>query len=246
MNRAPDIIVSVDQVAMLRASRSSREPDPIHFALQAEMAGAAGVRAHLRIDQKNISEEDVTLLNRLTKTRFFLQVSPHQDVLHLVNGLRPQNLILAAERRDEKMDMGLDVILLAGELKGMLANVDTAQTRIFLFVDPQLDQIKMAAKLGVRGVLINAREFFVDQDSGLAARKLDRLKDAARLSGKFGLETHLAGGIIAEKLPLVAGIPGVAALHLGHELVARSLMMGVSSAVESYLSRIERITAARA
>jgi len=246
MNRAPSIIISVDQVAVLRASRNSREPDPVHFALAAELAGASGIRAHLRIDQKNIGEEDVALLNRQVKTRFFLQASPHQDVLHLVNGIRPQNLILAAERRDEKVDMGLDVTLLAGELKGMLANIDETQTRVFLFVDPQLDQIKMAAKLGVRGVLINTRDFLVDGESALAAKKLERLKDAARLSVKYGLETHLAGGIVAEKLPFVATIPGITALHLGHELVARSLMMGVSAAVESYLTRIDRITATRA
>ena len=238
MTSAVEAIVSVDQVAYLRAGRGGGEPDPVHFALQAELAGVDGIRAHLRFDQRYITEDDAVDLNRLCKTTFYLQVSPHQDVLHLVNTIRPHNLILAAERREEQaVDSGLDAMLLANELKGIIPNVDQFQTRVFLFLEPELDQIKMAARLGVHGVLINVRDLMVDNRNA-DAKKWQRISDAVRLAAKFNLEPHLGGGIIAKHLSRLAAIPGVRAIHFGHQLVARSLYQGVASALQPYLAHL--------
>ena len=231
----PRLIISVDQVALLRGSRGGSEPDPVHFALQAEMAGASGIRAHLRINRKLITEDDVHFLNHRVKTHFYLQASPHQDILHLVNGIRPQNLVLATERRDEQgIDTGLDATLLANELKGVIHNIDQRQTRVFLFLEPELDQIKTAAKLRADGLIINVRDYILDTRSVSDSEKLQRISDAIRLSSKLGLETHLAGGVTAEHLPAIASLSRISAIHLGHQLVARALLTGVEQAVRSY------------
>lgn len=230
------LIVSVDPVALLRSSRNSPEPDPVHFALQAELAGAGGIRAHLRIDRKYISQKDVELLNRLVKTKLYLQMSPHQDIVHLVNGIRPHNIIMAAERRQEKTsDHGLDVALLAGELQGIIRNIDTRHTRVFLFVDPNFDQIKAAAKLGVHGLLINAQALQLASAAGSASKPFQQLKDAVKLTAKYGLEAHLTHGITVETAPLLQQLQGIRAIHIGHQLAARSLQIGVMEAVKYYL-----------
>ena len=235
----PNLIVAVDQVALLRASRNGREPDPVHFALQAELAGAAGIRAHLRMNQRPITEEDVNLLNRLVKTQFYLQASPHQDILHIVNALRPHNLILVAERRDERaIDSGLDAVLLANELKGILHNIDASQTRTFLFVEPELDQVKIAAKLNANGILLNTRDLMHDPASDTGKKRLDRVRDAARLANKLNLKTHLAGGVKIEGLASLAAIQGIAAVHVGHPLIARALLTGVPMAVRTFIDHL--------
>ncbi len=232
----PELVVSVEAVAALRACGRTREPDPIHFALQAELAGATGIRAHLRVGHKFINEEDISLLNRLVKTSLYLQASPHQDVLHLVNALRPHHLILANERRDEhSSDPGLDVILLANELKGLLPNIDIRQTSVFFLIDPELDQIKMAAKLGAQGVVLNVRDLMAEPRFPIPAKRLAHLRDAVRMAVKFSLVAHLSGGIVVERLPELTTIPGLAAVHMGHQLVARSLQSGVSQAVSNVL-----------
>ena len=194
MTNRPGLIVSVDQVAYLRGGRKGHEPDPVHYALQAELGGAAGIRAHLRIDRRDMSEEDISLLNRLVKTSLYLQVSPHQDIVHLVNHLRPHNLILASERRDERaVDTGLDAVLLQGELKGVMGNVDERQTGVYLYIEPELDQVKAVAKLGARGLLINVRDLMVSAREKPNPLKLKRIEEAVRLGSKLGLDCHLAG-----------------------------------------------------
>lgn len=229
------LVVGVDQVALLRASRNAREPDPVLFALQAEFAGADGIRAHLRIDRRHVIEEDIELLNRQVKTEFYLQASPHQDIIHLVNGLRPHNLILAPERREEKAtENGLDVALLARELAAIIRNIDERQTRVFLMVDPQLDQVKAAAKLKVHGLALNVRDLVVDPRSIVFQKKFDAISDAVRLTRKYGMEVHLINGIEAKAIPHLLTLPGITALHMGHPLVARALQVGVSDAVRYY------------
>ena len=230
------LIVGVDPVAILRGSRGSNEPDPVHYALQAELAGAGGIRAHLRIDRRHITQQDAELLNRLVKTEFYLQMSPHQDIVHLVNGIRPHNIILAAERRQEKAtDHGLDVALLAGELQGIIRNIDTRHTQVFLLVEPNLEQVKAAAKLGVTGLIFNARGLHLTHNTAPVTRPFQNLKDSVKLAVKYSLEAHLAHGITIDSLPLVRQIPDVAAIHIGHQLAARSLQQGVVDAVKHYL-----------
>lgn len=237
MTAKPKLVVCVDQVGVLRATRGGAEPDPVHFAMEAELAGAMGIRAHLRIDRAHMSELDMEMLNRQCKTPFYLQISPHQDVVHLINTLRPNNVILTAERRDDRVgESGLDAALLAKELMGIIKNVDVRQTHVYLFVDPDLDQVKTAAKLGVHGLLINVRDLMLNPDELTGQKRFSHLKDAVRLGYKYGMEMHLGGGITASRIGELITIPGVKAIHVGHQLVARSLFSGTKAAVSQYIA----------
>ena len=51
--------VNVDHVATLREARGTRYPDPVHAALQAELAGANSITMHLREDRRHIQDDDV-------------------------------------------------------------------------------------------------------------------------------------------------------------------------------------------
>ena len=237
--KTPRLIVSVDPVARMRAASRSPEPDPIHYALQAELAGAAGIRAHLRIDRRDLTERDVDLLNRMVKTELYLQISPHQDVVHLVNGLRPHTAVMSGERRDEHaLTHGLDVSLLERELEGVIKNIDTRQTRIFLFIEPRLEDVRAAAKMGVAGLVVNVRDLMVDTRGAAHTERMSRLRDTVKLANKYRLETHVASGMLVEVIPELAAIEGIAAIHADHQLAARALINGVTDAVRTHLNLI--------
>ena len=124
LTHRPGLIVGVDPITRLRLHDAAREPDPVHFALQAELTGASGILGHLRINRSGLTETDIEALNRMVKTEFYLQVSPHQELLHLVNNVRPQNLVLVGERRDSNTPLnGLDVPLLHHEITGLIHNI---------------------------------------------------------------------------------------------------------------------------
>jgi len=238
---APRLILSVDQVAAVRALRKEQVPDPVHFALEAEAAGMEGIKAHLRLDRCHIQDSDIELLNKMAKTEFFLQIAMNQDVVHLVNTFRPRNVILVAERRDESgTETGLDVTLLAKQLLNTVREIDSRETRIFLAIDPVLEQIRSTAKLEVHGVCISLRDhllhggFQAPVYSGLKA-----IREAVRLSVKYGMETHLFNSISWNVLPVISSIPGVSAIHLGHHFLADCMYKGIAGCVQHYRNRLE-------
>jgi pyridoxine 5-phosphate synthase len=236
----PRLILSVDQVAAIRASRQSLEPDPVHFALDAEMAGFEGIKAHLRLDRRHIIENDVELLNKMVKSDFFLQISTNQDVLHLVNSLRPRNLILVSERRDEvHTDTGLDVSLLGKQLYHTIREIDDRETKVFLAVDPDLEQIRASAKLEVHGLCISLRDQILqDTQFTRSSSGFFRTAEAVKLSVKYGLETHLFNSISWNVLPRLTSIPGVSAIHLGHHFISDCLFRGLHETARAYRQRL--------
>ena len=237
----PLLIASVDQLVLLRASRKAREPDPVHFAMEAELAGVQGIRAHLRQDRRLLSEEDADLLSRQVKSRFYLQMAPHAESLHLVNALRPRNLILSAERREGRTsEIGLDVALIASELQGMLHNIDNSQTKVFFLIEPDLSQVKVAAKLGISGLVINVKDLMVDPHLAIDPVRYKQVCDAVRLCTKYHMEAHVAGGILPERLPDLLKIENLHAIHIGHHLVSRACLTGVREAVRDILSAFAR------
>lgn len=236
---ASRLIVNVSQVAHLRQTVMAAGPDPVHFALQAELAGAGGVSAHLRLDHRHIQEDDVELLVRLIRRRLFLHLSPNQDVTHLVNQWCPGNLVFVPERRDETTtENGIDVAMLSTQLAKLARDIDQHQTRIFALVEPALDQIRAAAKLEFFGVLINVRDYVLTDPGTFAERRFSEIADAARLASKFKLECHLANGVTWHHMARLSEIPGVKGIHVGHDLVARSLFIGIKPAMADFLAQI--------
>jgi len=96
---------------------------------------------------------------------------------------------------------------------------------------------RAAAKLEFHGILLNVRELV--QGRGFSEKRLSEVEDAVRLATKFALETHLANQITWESIPALARIPGVAAIHVGHALVARATFVGASRAVEMFRQHID-------
>ena len=236
----PRLILSIDQVASMKVSRKGPDPDPIHFALDAEMAGIDGIKAHLRLDRRHIQESDVEQLIHMVKSEFFLQISSNQDVLHLVNTFRPKNMILVAERRDEvNTETGLDVSLLGKQLFNTIREIDDRETKVFLAVDPDLEQIRSAAKLEVHGLCISLRDHILQgYFQSQSQNAFRQIVEAVKLSVKYGLETHLFNCITWKALPFIAAIPGVSAVHLGHHFVAECLFKGINATVANYRMKI--------
>ncbi|PIE03546.1 MAG: hypothetical protein CSA81_01730 [Acidobacteria bacterium] len=238
--KRPRLILSIDPIAAMRISRKSNIPDPIHFALESEMAGIDGIKAHLRLDRRHIQEQDVDLLIKQLKTDFFLQLSINQDVVHLVNTFRPKYVILVAERRDEvTTETGLDVTLLSKQILHTVRELDTQTTKVFLAVDPELDQIRAAAKIEVHGLCISLRDYMLgNKTRGLSSKK--HIAEAVKLSLKYGLETHFFNSITWQSLPFLTSISGISAIHIGHQFISMCLFKGIESSAAAYQQRLSR------
>jgi pyridoxine 5-phosphate synthase len=101
--------------------------------------------------------------------------------------------------------------------------------RVSLFVDPEADQIEAGRELGATGVEIHTGRYC----NAIANRadELAKIRSAACLAHRLGLEVHGGHGLDYKNVEPVAQIPEIIELNIGHSIVARAVMVGIERAV---------------
>ena len=120
-------------------------------------------------------------------------------------------------------------------LKPVVRELRSAGIRVSLFVDPVLDQVKMAAKLEADAVELNTgtySELPMDADATL---ELGRLRDAARLASRLGLRVLAGHGLSPQNVGPVGAIPEIEELNIGHSLIGRAVFVGLERAIQEML-----------
>src|SRR5215210_6233897 len=124
------LYINIDHVATLREARRTDEPDPVEAALLCEEAGADGITAHLREDRRHIQDQDVELLAREVRTVFNLEMACTEQMLDIALRLRPHQVTLVPERREEvTTEGGLDVGRDPERLARAIASLRAAEIR---------------------------------------------------------------------------------------------------------------------
>src|SRR5687768_5659588 len=108
--RRQRLYINVDHVATVRQARRGSEPDPVAAARVCEEAGADGITAHLREDRRHIVDRDVERLAREVRTVLNLEMACTEEMLGIATRLRPHQVTLVPERREEiTTEGGLDL-----------------------------------------------------------------------------------------------------------------------------------------
>jgi len=228
----PKLAISLDQVATLRESRRALDPDPVAAAYIAEMAGADSILLHLRSDRRHVQERDMEILRRTVTVPLHLMTAATSESTRAAATVKPDTVTLVPERREEvTTEGGLDVLLNAGLLDRLVSSIRESQFRVTLLVEPDLDQIRAAAKLNADGVMLNARHFAAAEGEVAADRELLRLQEAARGANRLKLRVSIGLGLTYPSARAVAAIPDVAEIRAGHAIVARACLVGLDRAV---------------
>jgi pyridoxine 5-phosphate synthase len=228
--------VNVDHVATVRQARRVPEPDPVHAAMLAELGGAHGITVHLRSDRRHIQDRDVEILRQVVKSRLNLEMAATQEMLKIALTVKPDQVTLVPERREEiTTEGGLDVVLNSVQLKPTVKMLEEGGIRVSLFVDPDLEQVKEAHKIDAHAVEINTAAYAEARDERARESALRKVVDAARLGTRLGLAVHAGHGLTYQNVRAVARVSEISELNIGHNIVARALLVGMERAVREML-----------
>jgi pyridoxine 5-phosphate synthase len=231
--------VNVDHVATVRQARRTDEPDPVQAAVLAELGGADGITVHLRADRRHIQDRDVEVLRQVVRGRLNLEMAATQEMVKVALTVKPDQVTLVPERREEiTTEGGLDAILNSVQLKPVVKTLHDAGIETSLFVDPELDQVKEAFKLGARAVELNTAAYADAVDAASRDSAFRKLEDALRLGQKLGVAVHAGHGLGYVNVARVALLPGLGELNIGHSIVARAVLVGMERAVREMRERI--------
>jgi pyridoxine 5-phosphate synthase len=228
--------VNIDHVATLRQARREPEPDPVHAAVLAELAGAHGITVHLRADRRHIQDRDLEILRKVVKTQLNLEMAATQEMLRIALTVKPDQVTLVPERREEvTTEGGLDAVLNSVQLRPVVRALQEGGIRVSLFVDPSLEQVKEAHKLDAQAVELNTASYAGARDARSRGAALRVVTDAARLGCKLGLTVHAGHGLSYRNVGPIAALPELSELNIGHNIVARAVLVGMERAVREML-----------
>jgi pyridoxine 5-phosphate synthase len=236
--------VNIDHVATLRQARYSQtpesqnaEPDPLIAARLCERAGATGIVAHLRTDRRHIQERDIERLRQNIMTKLNLEMGNTQEIVDIALRIKPEEVCLVPEKREEvTTEGGLDVISYRKELEPTIKRLQVAGIRVSLFIDPTLEQVDVAAELGVEMVELHTGKLANAFTEKIQKEELEMLRAAARAASESNMQVNAGHGINYKNIALINQIPSLTELNIGHAIISRAIWVGLESAVKEMLS----------
>ena len=241
MNQYVRLGVNIDHVATLRNARGGRDPHLLQMALAVEEAGADGITIHLREDRRHIRDEDVWLLRSHLRTPMNLEMAATDEMVQIALKAMPKACCIVPEhRREVTTEGGLNVVKQLSELGAQVAKLVDASIEVSLFVDADQDQIQAAKDIGAPVIELHTGEYANANTPEAFDSELERLEEASAFAQSLGLIVNAGHGLTKFNVSRIAAIDGMNELNIGHSLVARSLMVGLPSAVREFREIMNR------
>lgn len=233
--------VNVDHVATVREARRGIEPDPVAAAVLCELAGADGIVCHLREDRRHIKDRDLSLLRQVVKTHLNLEMAPVDEMVKKAINVLPDMVTLVPERRKEiTTEGGLDLTVNFDYLEEIVSTLRANNIVVSLFIDPDIYQIKAAAKMGADYVELHTGSYATADELNQVVDELEKLKSMAAAASKMGLGVSAGHGLNYQNVIDIAKIKQVEELNIGHSIISRAVMVGMEKAVREMIELIRQ------
>ena len=227
----PELGVNIDHVATVRQARKTYEPDPVWAAALAELGGADGITIHLREDRRHIQDRDLHLLKQSVHVKLNLELAVHPEIVAIACAVRPHQATLVPEKREEvTTEGGLDVVGNYDAVAHAVKQLQDAGVAVSLFLDADLPQIEAAARLRVAAVELHTGQYALASGSAQQQELLKLMRGGQRIR-ELGMALHAGHGLNYQNVKPVAAIAGMHELNIGHSIVARAIMIGMTPAV---------------
>ena len=230
--------VNVDHVATLRQARGTQYPSVVQAALRAEEAGADSITIHLREDRRHIQDADVFALRPLLQTKMNLEMAATDEMVDIALRVRPQDVCLVPERREERTtEGGLDVAGNQERIGQICDRLGDAGIRVSLFIAPDIEQIEAAKAAGAPVIEIHTGHY-ADSTGSVQRHELERIRRAASHAQALGLVVNAGHGLNIHNVHDIAAIAGMEELNIGHAIVAHALFVGWEYAIREMKSLV--------
>lgn len=233
--------VNVDHIATIREARKTNEPDPVHAAAVAELAGADGITIHLRQDRRHIQERDLKLLRSVVKTKLNLEMAITMEMVKLALKYKPDVCTLVPETDEEVTTTGgLDVVMHADKIGEVAGNLNAAGIDVSIFVDPDIDQIKACHRLGIKVIELNTGEYAQNWNNSYAVLELEKIKKVVMYAKKLNIRILAGHGLTYQNAAEIVAFQDIEELNIGHSIIANSTFLGLSEAVRRMKELMEK------
>lgn len=241
--------VNIDHVATIREARKTIEPSIVTAAVICEQAGADGITVHLRGDRRHIQDRDIELLRDVVTTYLNVEMAATDEMIGIATRTRPDAVSLVPEKPGEvTTEGGLDVIKNFEAVKKAVDSLREAGIFVSIFIDPDTSQIAAAKRAGAQQVELCTAEYAEltlssraahGEGAQKAAAEVSRIAAAAVHAKSLGLIVAAGHGLTYRNVTALAAIPEITEFNIGHNIISRSVFVGLAQAVREMIAAIK-------
>lgn len=246
--------INIDHVATVRQARRAPEPSLAAAAALCELAGADGITVHLRADRRHIQDEDLKTLRRTVTTYLNVEMNASEEMSAIALAARPDAVTLVPETREEiTTEGGLDVRANFDTVRAGVERLRGGNLFVSIFIDPDADQVAAAREAGAQQIEL-CTALYAEATEGAramhgegvarAAAEIQRLHEAAAMAAQQGLKVAAGHGLTYRNVGRVASSREIEEFNIGHNIIARAVLVGLDTAVREMREAI-RLGAAR-
>jgi pyridoxine 5-phosphate synthase len=247
--------VNIDHIALLREGRCMEHPDPLEALHILHIAGVDQVTIHLREDRRHIKDSDVIDIIKHSKIPVNLECALNDDIINFAMEYKPHRVTFVPEKREEvTTEGGLDLVNNFDTIFTHSRALKMNDVEISLFIDPSVENIKIAKSLEIDMVELHTGTFaniYAMKNSNLSKThhsikelqlprfelenklrdSIDAIKDSTKEAQEFGISVFAGHGLNYQNVHKIAQIENIIELNIGQSIIAKSIFVGLERAI---------------
>jgi len=228
--------VNIDHVATVRNARGENYPDPNKAALMAKKSGASSITIHLREDRRHITDKDLFKIVRLKNIRVNLEIAPTYKMLKIALKSKPSFVCIVPEKREElTTEGGLNLDKDNFRIKKIIYYLKKKGIRTCLFIEPRIQDIRKAKKLGADCVELHTGKFCnLYNLNKKFFNEFIKIEKVAQYANIIGLEVHAGHGLTYQTAKMIKKIKYIKELNIGHFIISEAIFVGLKQAILNF------------
>jgi pyridoxine 5-phosphate synthase len=234
--------VNVNKIALLRNSRKGNIPHLLELVAECVNAGAGGITVHPRPDQRHIRPQDAVDISEAIDTEFNLEGNPlcepagtYPGLVAIAERVLPTQCTLVPDSEGQSTsDHGWDLKRYRQQILPIIARLKDLGIRVSVFVDPVIEQIKLARNLGADRIELFTGPYAAAYEHGDTTIVLDAYRKAAEAASGVGLGINAGHDLNLKNLRPFLAVGQILEVSIGHALIADALKWGLSDTIRRY------------
>ena len=130
------------------------------------------------------------------------------------------------KRQEITTEGGLNLNYNKNFLKKMISKLKKNKSRVSLFIEPSLKDVKSSKLLNADCIEIHTGKLcnLINKKKNYK-KEIKKIKAAVRLGNYLGLEVHAGHGLTYQSAKILSAISGIREFNIGHYLIAESIFL---------------------
>lgn len=232
--------VNVNKIALLRNSRGRDFPNVMEFAKKFINLGVHGITVHPRQDERHITVKDAyelaELLQDYPDVEYNIEGYPSTAFMKIVRETKPDQCTLVPDGVNQvTSDHGWDMTKHQKRISDLAVEIGDYGVRSAVFLDPEIEQVKMVAQTGVDRIELYTEEYASSFATKIQERVLHKYQQASLLAQQLGLGVNAGHDLDSQNLATFLQIPDILEVSIGHVLTIECIQEGMPVVVKRYL-----------